>query len=184
MEIRHCGDALCGQVVWLRHPFDENGCELRDVENPDSDLRRRAVVGIELLRDLRPSPDDPGEWSGGEIYDPTSGRSYRAVVEMDGPDRLQVRGYLGIRLLGRTTTWVRVGSENQCRERRSSTRHFVPLVGFVVPTVVIGYGFVIPGSCIAGVNELTRGFRERDRRRVRHLLDGPARAGSRGRARR
>jgi len=33
-----------------------------------------------------------------------------------------------------------------------------PLAGFVVPTVVIGYGFVIPRSCIAGVNELTIGF--------------------------
>lgn len=41
---------------------------------------------------------------------------------------------------------------------RLSLRHFVPLVGFVVPTVVIGYGFVIPGSCISGVNELTVGF--------------------------
>ena len=41
---------------------------------------------------------------------------------------------------------------------RSSLRHFMPLVGFVVPTVVIGYGFVIPRSCIAGVNELTIGF--------------------------
>jgi ABC-type Fe3+ transport system permease subunit len=39
-----------------------------------------------------------------------------------------------------------------------SARHFAPLAGFVVPTVVIGYGFVIPGSCIAGVNELTLGF--------------------------
>ncbi len=37
-------------------------------------------------------------------------------------------------------------------------RHVTPLVGFVVPTVVIGYGFVIPRSCIAGVNELTIGF--------------------------
>jgi ABC-type Fe3+ transport system permease subunit len=37
-------------------------------------------------------------------------------------------------------------------------RHFVPLVGFLVPTVVIGYGVVIPTSCIAGVNELTVGF--------------------------
>lgn len=37
-------------------------------------------------------------------------------------------------------------------------RHYVPLVGFVVPTVLIGYGFVIPRSCIAGVNELTIGF--------------------------
>ena len=37
-------------------------------------------------------------------------------------------------------------------------RYFVPLVGFVVPTVVIGYGWVIPQSCIAGLNELTLGF--------------------------
>ena len=37
-------------------------------------------------------------------------------------------------------------------------RDFIPLAGFVVPTVVIGYGFVIPRSCIAGWNELTVGF--------------------------
>jgi hypothetical protein len=38
------------------------------------------------------------------------------------------------------------------------TRHYVPLAGFVIPTVAIGYGVVIPRSCIAGVNELTIGF--------------------------
>jgi hypothetical protein len=37
-------------------------------------------------------------------------------------------------------------------------RHYVPLVGFVVPTLLIGYGVVIPRSCIAGINELTLGF--------------------------
>ena len=37
-------------------------------------------------------------------------------------------------------------------------RHYTPLVGFVVPTIVIGYGVVIPRSCIAGVNDLTLGF--------------------------
>ena len=37
-------------------------------------------------------------------------------------------------------------------------RHVAPLLGFVVPTVAIGYGVVIPRSCIAGVNELTIGF--------------------------
>ena len=36
--------------------------------------------------------------------------------------------------------------------------YFYPLVGFVIPTVVIGYGFVIPRSCIAGINDLTLGF--------------------------
>ncbi|MGE0827321.1 MAG: hypothetical protein AB7G75_09565 [Candidatus Binatia bacterium] len=36
--------------------------------------------------------------------------------------------------------------------------YLYPLIGFVVPTVFIGYGFVIPKSCIAGVNDLTIGF--------------------------
>lgn len=40
----------------------------------------------------------------------------------------------------------------------TSVRPYLPLLGFVVPTVVVGYGFVIPRSCIAGVNELTIGF--------------------------
>lgn len=45
------------------------------------------------------------------------------------------------------------------RHKRPFTfKHAVPLLGFVVPTLVIGYGFVIPRSCIAGVNELTIGF--------------------------
>jgi hypothetical protein len=37
-------------------------------------------------------------------------------------------------------------------------KYIVPLIGFVVPTLVIGYGFVIPNSVIAGVNELSIGF--------------------------
>ena len=37
-------------------------------------------------------------------------------------------------------------------------RYLVPLAGFVVPTIVIGFGFVIPRSCIAGLNALTVGF--------------------------
>jgi ABC-type Fe3+ transport system permease subunit len=41
---------------------------------------------------------------------------------------------------------------------RLSLRHFLPLVGFVVPTLLIGYGVVIPRSCIAGWNDLTVGF--------------------------
>lgn len=36
--------------------------------------------------------------------------------------------------------------------------HFLPLAAHVVGTVAIGFGSVIPGSCIAGVNPLTVGF--------------------------
>ena len=99
---------------WLRSPFDEQGCPLRDEHNPDPSLRQRSVVGVELLRELRPTAR--GEWGGGEIYDPGSGRTYSAVLHPEGEDRLRLRGYLGVRLLGRTTTWVRVGAALQCRE--------------------------------------------------------------------
>jgi len=36
--------------------------------------------------------------------------------------------------------------------------YFIPLIGFVVPTLVIGFGFVIPGTCVEGVNELSVGY--------------------------
>jgi hypothetical protein len=49
-------------------------------------------------------------------------------------------------------------AERSPRRRFPGLRHYVPLAGFVVPTVLIGYGVVIPRSCIAGVNELTIGF--------------------------
>lgn len=115
VEIVPCGEALCGRVVWLRHPFGEEGCALRDENNPEPDLRTRPVAGLTILRALRPAPDASGRWRGGEIYDPSSGRTYDAELQMDGADRLLLRGYLGVRLLGRTTTWVRVGSEGQCQ---------------------------------------------------------------------
>jgi hypothetical protein len=37
-------------------------------------------------------------------------------------------------------------------------RHFIPLIAFLVLALVIGYGFIIPGSCIAGINENSVGF--------------------------
>ena len=49
-------------------------------------------------------------------------------------------------------------SASDSDRRALELRHFAPLVGFVVPTVLIGYGFVIPRSCIAGLNDLTLGF--------------------------
>ncbi len=121
IEIARCGEALCGTVIWLRSPFDENGCPLTDAQNPDAALRGREIVGLRVLSDLRPDRGGSGGWTGGLIYDPTSGRTYRCNLALDGPDRARLRGYIGITLLGRTTTWLRVGSENRtCGTHRTS----------------------------------------------------------------
>ena len=50
---------------------------------------------------------DDDEFSGGRIVDPQSGRRYRAFLRLEGPDRLRVRGFLGVRALGRTQVWRR-----------------------------------------------------------------------------
>jgi glucan biosynthesis protein C len=115
VAIEPCGEELCGRVVWLRSPFDEDGCDLQDRRNPDPALRARKVEGLEVLRGLTRRPD--GTWVNGRIYDPASGNTYTCQLALDGDDRIRLRGYVGIPLLGRTTTWTRVGTENRsCRE--------------------------------------------------------------------
>jgi uncharacterized protein (DUF2147 family) len=48
------------------------------------------------------------EYQGGAILDPESGNVYRAKVKLDGEGgKLNVRGFIGVALLGRTQTWVR-----------------------------------------------------------------------------
>jgi ABC-type Fe3+ transport system permease subunit len=47
---------------------------------------------------------------------------------------------------------------SQRGKRAMRARYFTPLAAFVVPSLVIGFGVVIPGSCIEGVNQLTVGF--------------------------
>ncbi|MEW6270644.1 MAG: DUF2147 domain-containing protein [Thermodesulfobacteriota bacterium] len=122
VEIEPCGEEICGRIVWLRSPFDEHGCALTDRSNPDAQLKGRAIVGLEVLRGMKPLADELGAWGDGRIYDPTSGTTYRCVMRLDGPDRLRVRGYYGIELIGRTTTWLRVGSEGRTCETRVAER--------------------------------------------------------------
>ena len=117
VAVEPCGRELCGRVVWLRSPFDDEGCDLRDRNNPEPALRQRPVVGLEILHGLTPGAD--GTWTDGRIYDPGSGSTYTCNLALDGDDRLRLRGYVGIPLLGRTTTWTRVGAEKRlCQESR------------------------------------------------------------------
>jgi len=67
--------------------------------------RGQRIVGMEILRHMRPDGD---EWSGGEILDPENGKTYRAKMRLtDGGRKLVVRGYIGFSLFGRSQTWVR-----------------------------------------------------------------------------
>lgn len=105
IRLAPCGEAACGRLVWLREPLNGEGAPKRDVENPDPALRDRPQCGLRLITGLERAGD--GSWKGGTIYSTRDGHSYGIKVTPDGPDRLIVRGYLGISLFGQTQTWTR-----------------------------------------------------------------------------
>ena len=108
IEIAPCDDHYCGTVVWLKEPLDDQGEIRRDPKNKDPALRDRLLRGIRILTDVPLEPDEEQVWTGGRLYDPKSGRVYRCTIRRDGPDRLRIRGFWGISLLGRNTQWTRL----------------------------------------------------------------------------
>jgi uncharacterized protein (DUF2147 family) len=76
-----------------------------DKNNPDEKLKVRKLRGIEMLWGFK---FDDDEWSGGKIYDPISGKTYKSYMSLDGKNTLNLRGYVGIPLFGRTSVWTRI----------------------------------------------------------------------------
>lgn len=76
--------------------------------NDCTDWRKgRKLQGLEIIRGLRKASDSD-EYTGGKILDPDSGSEYGCKMRVvDGGRKLEVRGYFGISLLGRTQTWIR-----------------------------------------------------------------------------
>ena len=70
-----------------------------------ADKDRRAK-GLVLMRNLR---QDGDVWTGGSILDPNSGKIYRCRVKLNADGkRLEVRGFIGISLIGRTQVWYKL----------------------------------------------------------------------------
>lgn len=98
-----------GNIIWLKEPNEEDtGLPKLDDENPDAELQKRPVMGLELLSDF--VFDGEEEWEDGDIYDPKSGKTYSCymIFTDDTQNQLKVRGFIGVSLLGKTTYWTRV----------------------------------------------------------------------------
>jgi uncharacterized protein (DUF2147 family) len=109
VEIERCGDKRCGHLVWLKTPTDKTGHPMRDGNNPDPTARQRPLCGAMVIKDVAAQND--GSWDGGSIYDPEEGKDYSVMVRADGNDRLEVRGYLGIKSLGESMIWTRAPAQ-------------------------------------------------------------------------
>lgn len=108
VQIAPCGDKLCGTVTWLKDPNGPAGKPLTDTNNPDAALRTRPIIGLQLLQGLVADDSGPGQWEGGTIYDPQTGKTYQCTLTLQDPNTLRAHGYVGVAMFGRTQVWTRV----------------------------------------------------------------------------
>lgn len=97
------GGALIGTIEKLfRKPGEDPDPKCDKCEGAKKD---QPITGMQILSGLKPDGD---EWTGGEILDPNNGKVYKAKARLaDGGKKLEVRGFIGVSLLGRTQTWQR-----------------------------------------------------------------------------
>jgi uncharacterized protein (DUF2147 family) len=112
IEMVRRGDVYDGKIVWLNELLYPQGDEMAgqtkvDRMNPDPALRQQPIIGLAIVHGLRHAGE--GSWEGGTIYDPETGKTYRSKASIaDGGETLNLRGYIGISLFGRTSQWKRV----------------------------------------------------------------------------
>ncbi len=101
IEIYKKGDKVFGKVLEILNPEKKDEvctlCEGSDKGKP--------IEGLVIMKNLEKDGD---EYDGGEITDPTSGKTYSCYISLEEKNKLKVRGYLGFALLGRTQYWIRV----------------------------------------------------------------------------
>jgi uncharacterized protein (DUF2147 family) len=108
IEIKKQNGQFIGTVVYISPTSYVDGQPEKDFNNPDPDLRSRSRLGLQILSGLKYDAEDD-QWQNGRIYDPDNGKTYDCYAWFDDdPNTLYLKGYVvGIKWLGRSTTWTR-----------------------------------------------------------------------------
>ena len=92
-----------GRVDKIFAPPAPNANPLCD-KCPD-DRRNKPLLGMTIMWGLKKDGD---EYTGGRVLDPENGKTYKCKLRViEGGKKLELRGYIGISLIGRTQTWIR-----------------------------------------------------------------------------
>ena len=104
VRITDNGGVLSGKIEKILTDKADAKC----VECTD-ERKGQPVQGMTILRGVKPDAAEKGSWVGGDILDPNNGKIYKVLLKLaDGGKKLDVRGYVGMPMLGRTQTWLRV----------------------------------------------------------------------------
>ncbi|WP_430611896.1 DUF2147 domain-containing protein [Flavobacterium sp. JP2137] len=100
IEITEKDGEYFGKIIKLINPTVENPkCD--KCPSPD---KGKPILGLTIIKGLVKKGQ---EYTNGKILDPQSGKEYKCTIKLNGSNKLDVRGYVGISLMGRTQTWVR-----------------------------------------------------------------------------
>lgn len=105
VRVTDAGGVLSGRIEKLLNPEKPDPvCEKCTDERKD-----KPVTGMTIIRNVKRNADDPALWDGGDILDPNNGKVYHVRMKpIEDGKKLEVRGYVGAPLFGRTQTWHRV----------------------------------------------------------------------------
>jgi uncharacterized protein (DUF2147 family) len=93
------GEKYLGKISWGK------STEKKDSKNPNPALQTRDLIGLVILKDFLFKGKS---WEDGTIYDPNNGKTYSCIIKLRDNETLEIRGFIGISLLGRTTIWSKV----------------------------------------------------------------------------
>ena len=73
------------------------------------DLKNKPYVGLQIVSGFKANPENPNEYINGTVLDPLSGKTYKGKAKINPKNtRLTMRGYIGVSMLGRSVTWIRI----------------------------------------------------------------------------
>jgi len=106
VKIDKVGNYYFGRIVWLKDPLNDLGKPKLDKNNEDISKRSKSVLGMQLIGGFEWKNDNL--WDNGDIYDPENGKTYKCKLDLENLSTMNVRGFIGISLFGRTDIWKKV----------------------------------------------------------------------------
>lgn len=104
VEIYEKSGKIYGKIVEIIDATKTKEICSKCTETEDKNM---PILGMIIIKGLK---KDGKEFSGGKILDPKSGKIYKCSLSLLSPDKLTVRGYIGVSLFGRSQTWIKVKS--------------------------------------------------------------------------
>ena len=106
VRITESGGVLSGRIDKLLDPATPKD---KVCEKCTDDRKDQPVLGMAIIRGVKKNPDEDAQWDGGSILDPAKGKSYKVRLRvLEDGRKLEVRGYIGTPVIGRSQVWTRV----------------------------------------------------------------------------